>query len=100
MWICTWVCFHSPDAFAATTSYSGNYVDGVSIYGTPLIFGVAGWSEDVENTLVCPCNIGVSNTVPSYVGSEYYCESVFQVVLDNQLRWYTDDPLWDGSVSS
>ena len=100
--------FNSPDAFAATgrTSsepLSGNYVDGVSItYGTPpnhLWTYVAGWSEDVENTLVCPCNIGVSNTVPSYVGSEYYCESsVSGSPHDNQLRWYTDDPLWDGML--
>ena len=91
--------FNSPDAFAATgrTSsepLSGNYVDGISItYGTPpnhLWTYAAGFREDGA---ACPCN---TNIPPSYVGSEYYCES--GASGDPQPKWNIDDPLWDGML--
>ena len=90
--------FYTPDAFSATgrTSsepLSGNYVDGVSItYGIPqnhLWTYAASFSENGH----CPCNPG---TIPSYVGSNYYCES--GASGSPQLVWYTDDPLWDGML--
>ena len=96
--------YNTPDAFYAygrTSSepLSGNYVDGVSItYGTPLNHlwtYVAGWSETVGGTIACPCNTnGVPSSIPSYVGSNYYCEA--GISGTPQSRWYTDDALWDG----
>ena len=93
----------SPDSFASSSSHplSGNYVDGVSItYGTPpnhLWTYVAGWSETAGGTIACPCNTnGVRSSVPSFVGSNYYCEA--GISGNPQSRWYTDDPLWDGML--
>ena len=97
------------DAFGAVVRsssepLSGNYVDGVSItYGTPpnhLWTYTAGRIEDEEEELldfVCPCSTnGVPGNVPSYVGSDYYCEAgVFNRAATSR-QWYTDDPLWDG----
>ena len=100
---------YSVDAFGyrhdRNVSLDGNYVDGVSItYGTPpshIWTYAAGNSETRSTTSLaiviasdCPCNTNVNiSNVPSYVGSDYYCESgnsgVFQSI------WYTSDPLWD-----
>ena len=98
--------YHTPDAFGplgrSSEPLSGNYVDGVSItYGTPpnhLWTYAAGLTEEggsISTTFACPCNTdGVKSNVPSYVGSDYYCESG---ALNNfSQQWYTDDPLWDG----
>ena len=103
--------FNTPDAFGSTgrTSsepLSGNYVDGVSItYGTPpnhLWTYAAGLSEDGANHVnsACPCNTnGVPGNVPSYVGSDYYCEAgVSGDPVQNLPGWITDDPLWDGML--
>ena len=102
--------YYTPNAFgeigsrSSSEPLSANYVDGVSItYGTPqnhLWTYAAGLTEDGESTsiyLACPCNTdGVNSTVPSYIGSDYYCESgaLDETALSQQ--WYTDDPLWDG----
>ena len=96
--------YNSPDAFGSrspSVPLSGNYVDGVSItYGTPpnhLWTYVAGVLEDGGSTSTCPCNTNnLINNVPSYVGSNYYCEA--GVSGGTQLAWYTDDPLWDGML--
>ena len=97
--------YGSPDALAAigqTSESSEAYVDGVSItYGTPpnhLWTYAAGLSETrgYWELLTCPCNTnGVSSTIPSYVGSDYYCESGASTV---QAVWYINDPLWDGML--
>ena len=98
--------FHSTDAFGAfgrssSEPLSGNYVDGVSItYGTPpnhLWTYVAGNREAFGEQADCPCNTnGVSNIVPSYVGSNYYCES--STASTSIANWNTADPLWDGML--
>ena len=93
--------YSTPDALAlhgrtSNEPLSGNYVDGVSItYGTPpthVWTYVAGVGEGVAS---CPCSYSASTYgVPTYVGSDYYCESGTKVVVwDN---WHTSDPLWDG----
>ena len=100
--------FDSPDAFAAysrTSSepLSGNYVDGVSItYGTlpnHLWTYAAGFTED-GGYFACPCNTnGVPSTIPSYIGSNYYCEAgIAGDPYTNRPGWITDDPLWDGML--
>ena len=47
----------------------------------------------------CPCNNeSVGTSVPSFVGSEYYCESGVHIYrgLPSDFTLYSDDPLWDG----
>ena len=101
--------FHTPDAFGITgrsssEPLSGNYVDGVSItYGTPpnhLWTYAAGLTEEAEYISIkcaCPCNTnGEKSNVPSYVGSDYYCESSALDGAAVTSQWYTADPLWDG----
>ena len=87
--------FNTPDAFQRSSSQplSGNYVDGVSItYGTPpnhLWTYAAGSRETRIEEFDCPCNTGNhASIIPSYVGSDYYCES--------SSFTNTADPLWDG----
>ena len=94
--------FSTPDGFGRGLNVhvplSGNYVDGVSItYSTPpahIWTYVAGVRENGQDPIDCPCNTGVWLTnFPSYIGSDYYCESGTTNV---QQTWYTNDPLWDG----
>ena len=89
--------FITVDAFghgrSSSEPLSGDYVDGVSItYGTPpnhLWTYAAGNGENGIAEYHCPCNTGSDTSiVPSYVGSDYYCES--------SSSRNTADPLWDG----
>ena len=44
----------------------------------------------------CPCNTGnTETTVPSFVGSDYYCESGIASGDWNSVL-YANNPLWDG----
>ena len=43
----------------------------------------------------CPCNTGAANVVPSFVGSDYYCETGFNG-NDLSFTFFPNDPLWDG----
>ena len=44
----------------------------------------------------CPCSSGVGYYIPSYVGSNYYCESG-STYLSNHDTYYFNDTLWDGA---
>ena len=74
------------------------YVDGVSITrGSPRehVWTLAnGGSEDVAAS--CPCSIGSTETVPSYVGDNYYCESGSSLANNARYTFHSGDPLWDG----
>ena len=53
-----------------------------------------GWVADYS--LSCPCNTGNTEiTVPSFIGSNYYCESGIASGYPNSVL-YANDPLWDG----
>ena len=97
------------DAFSPANQGYGlesYYVDGVSITrGSPrqhvwtLASGL--FENRLNPTDVCPCAQGSSISVPSYVGSNYYCES------GNPNNWYQSgrfykpsDALWDGQDCS
>ena len=100
--------YRSPDAFHSAIdnpSIEANYVDGLSItHGPPgarqhIWTFAGGLVEDIgdaSNGLVCPCANRASRTrVPSFVGSDYFCESgnpgrTWEFIL------YASDPLWDG----
>ena len=79
-----------------------NYADGVLITrGSPrqhLWTYAAGLSETYSNTrYICPCaRSGYSPSwIPSFVGSNYYCEAgLVSGALNGKIWW--DDPLWDG----
>ena len=92
--------FGSPDGYntGCPACTIDNYVDGVSItHGASprkhIWTYAAGAFQSVQSSSNCPCAGGVSP--PSFVGSDYYCESgisasVWLAVL------YSNDPLWDG----
>uniref|UniRef100_A0A1X7SU30 Fibrinogen C-terminal domain-containing protein n=1 Tax=Amphimedon queenslandica TaxID=400682 RepID=A0A1X7SU30_AMPQE len=55
------------------------YIDGVSITrGSPrqhVWSYIAGYKSNTDENSTCPCNTGATDTVPSFVGENYYCES-------------------------
>ena len=91
------------DAFETTTNdINGVYLDGVSITrGSPrqhVWSYVAGYRSNINSLSTCPCNTGAANTntVPSFVGEHYYCESGTDSTPSIG-QVYTADPLWDGN---
>ena len=48
-----------------------------------------------DKALECPCNTGAANVVPSFVGSDYYCETGYNG-NDLSFTFFPNDPLWDG----
>ena len=95
--------YGDPVAFAINGPIDGFYVDGLT-----LTHGASGsrqhiWtfanglSEDRSGRDACPCapNFG-GTTVPSFVGSNYFCESG---TTTHQQSFHAE-PLWDGSGCS
>ena len=91
--------YGSPDAIHSSVPIDSYYVEGISItHGSPrqhIWTLAAGWTETGTGSTHCPCNIGSTASVPSFVGDDYFCESG-----NPQSGWsaqfYPDDPLWDG----
>ena len=93
--------YATTDAFRGGGGINSYYVEGVSItYGSPRthVWTLAAGSRENHNDgggYSCPCNTGSTQNPPSFVGSNYYCESgnpnnaIFGTM-------YTNDPLWDG----
>ena len=90
----------SPDAFnTGGSTLEANYVDGISItYGAPgnrqhIFTYAAAVFETVAVDSDCPCAGG--KAAPSFIGSNYYCESG-----NPGSNWsnvlYSADILWDG----
>ena len=78
------------------------YVDGLSLtHGSPRthIWTFAsgffnGTSEDADPFYRCPCDPGNTYGPPSFVGGDYFCDSV--ATADFGLQFYPDNALWDG----
>ena len=92
------------DAFYAGGNIDDSYVDGLSItHGSPrqhIWTYAVGYSEHVgNNPSRCPCAASPGRVPPSFVGSNYYCESGTE---DSTSRsaYHLSDPLWDGSGCS
>ena len=93
--------FGHVDAFHSSSNVNSWYVDGVSITrGSPRkhVWTLAsGFTDSYNNAphVICPCSTGSSQTVPSFVGNHYFCESG-----NHASGWgaglYASDPLWDG----
>ena len=88
-----------------TLNYYSNinsyYVEGVSITrGSPrqhVWTLMAGLNQVSSNS--CPCNIGSTLSVQSFIGNNYFCESGNPYSSTPSIL-YTSDPLWDGQGCS
>ena len=100
--------YYSPDAFGMSRAQTidDNYVDGISItHGhnpRKHIWTLAAALDEVPTVIdhVCPCTnttISYDWQIPSFVGSDYYCETALRTtVRDQRYMYHVDDPLWDG----
>ena len=83
-------------AFFTSKEINSPYIDGISLtHGNPrkhIWSLLSGYSDVRENG--CPCASNSPETVPSFVGSDYYCESGYQYSVTTTLN--PSDPLWDG----
>ena len=95
------------DAFEAyhvgsVTTIDGAYVSGVSLtHGSPrqhIWTFATGASESDNNFEACPCDSTASINIPSFVGSDFFCESGVNSGSPND--FHSDDPLWDGEGCS
>lgn len=72
------------------------YAEGVSItHGSPRqhIWTLAGTSS----VTFCPCDSSSSNSPPSFVGNDYFCEVGDPPAASYSMgSFYSNDPLWDG----
>ena len=89
------------DGAAHTTSnINSHYSDGISLtHGNPRshIWTFMAGSTDSYLSSQCPCGSKDTRTPPSFVGSDYYCESGLQSQnFPTFGKFYTNDPLWDG----
>ena len=89
-----------------TGSIDGVYVDGLSLtHGSPrthiwtfasgIFNGIT--SDDPLPEARCPCDPGNTFGSPSFVGNDYFCESVATLlsILD-PYQFFPDNALWDG----
>uniref|UniRef100_A0A1X7TCE4 Uncharacterized protein n=1 Tax=Amphimedon queenslandica TaxID=400682 RepID=A0A1X7TCE4_AMPQE len=100
--ICGRVTGYQYYAFATTgpVNIDSFYVDGVSITrGSPhqhvWTLMVTGITDSYNYPSICPCSRRSTQTVPSFVGNHYFCESGNQAMSWANIL-YTSDPLWDG----
>ena len=94
--------YYSTDAFAHKSEHTidSYYVDGVSLtYGSyprkHIWTFAAGYFDNIPRSDNCPCSSGSPQTVPSFVGNDYFCESGCSDSVISQ-KLYTSDSLWDG----
>ena len=89
---------HTDSSFYNRNNLNSAYVDGVSITrGSPrqhVWTLMSGYSSSSAGSGSCPCNTGSTITVPSFIGSNYFCESGNYGAASVEL--HTSDPLWDG----
>ena len=95
------------DAFRnSLPSLDSSYVDGVSItLGSPrkhVWTYAVGHSDDnnIHQQSRCPCAKLPGRDPPVFVGSHYYCESGNTNEQFIKSKYFTEDPLWDGSGCS
>uniref|UniRef100_A0A1X7UCD7 Fibrinogen C-terminal domain-containing protein n=1 Tax=Amphimedon queenslandica TaxID=400682 RepID=A0A1X7UCD7_AMPQE len=91
--------YGSTDALNFNENINSYYVEGVSITrGSPrqhVWTLIAGRRESDGSKNSCPCNTGSSESVQSFVGNSYFCESGNNASSASNIL-YTSDPLWDG----
>ena len=93
--------YGSPDGFFTSSTIDQVYADGISItYGTPRNHIWTYAAGVIEGSAIltsnnCPCtSYGAGLSPPTFVGSNYYCES--GTTDDWSSILYDSDKLWDG----
>ena len=93
--------YFSTDAFLQTgQTIDSHYVDGISLtYGSSprkhIWTFAAGQYDNKATKYDCPCSTGKPQSVPHFVGDDYFCESGNSESVYSK-KLYTSDPLWDG----
>ena len=94
--------YYSTDAFyfQAGHTIDSHYVDGISLtYGSSprkhIWTFASGLLDNAPALYNCPCSSGSPQSVPSFVGNDYFCESGNSDTTVTKTL-YTSDPLWDG----
>ena len=89
--------FGSPDGTVGS-DINGYYIDGISLtHGSPRkhIWSFISGPFENHHASFCPCGTVGQRSAPSFVGTDYYCESG-----NPKTSWlpklYTNDLLWDG----
>ena len=89
--------YYSPDG-TNNNNINGPYIDGISLtHGSPrkhIWSFISGQFENHHSSL-CPCGTVGQENAPSFVGTDYYCESG-NPYSNYQAKLYSTDPLWDG----
>ena len=89
---------HTDGAYHTTSSINSYYTDGISLtHGSPrkhIWTFICGTTDNFHYSR-CPCGSKYPAIPPSFVGSDYYCESG-SPNLPVVGKFYTNDPLWDG----
>ena len=85
----------------STRSINEDYVSGLSITysGNPrqhIWTFASGRGEKLDSAFSCPCTTTAAFSPPSYVGSNYYCESASWYAYNYDLHYF-NDTLWDGA---
>ena len=89
--------FGSPDG-PVGNDINGYYIDGISLtHGSPRkhIWSFISGPFENHHASFCPCGTVGQWSAPSFIGTDYYCESGNpKIGWDTKL--YTNDLLWDG----
>ena len=81
------------------------YFSGVNImHGSPRqhiwTFAVGRMENSTSSILLCPCDVRYYQTLPPFVGEDYFCESgyIYPGYSDrvSELTFHSNDTLWDG----
>ena len=99
--------FGTTDAFdpyiKQRQSIDGIFVDGIVLtHGSPrthIWTFASGLNHYQTNQYGCPCNgESYSGLIPPYIGNDsYFCDSGYTGDKQPPLRYFIDDPLWDGA---
>ncbi len=97
--------YYAPYAFSFSTTTGYNtiddrYLSGLSITNRKqgqrqhIWSYAAGYRETPYGSYNCPCAVNAGHAAPSFVGSDFFCESGTHTTPSKQ--WHTSNPLWDG----
>ena len=93
-------------AFYGTASFYSRTIDEDYVSGLSITYSsiprqhiwtfASGRGEKFMDAFNCPCTSTVAHSPPSYVGSDYYCESA-SWYHSNYDTYFFNDTLWDGT---
>ena len=91
--------YHTDGLHSSVSNINSPYLEGISITrGSPrqhVWSLIASYSQRSYSSNGCPCSTGSSQSVQSFIGSNYFCESG-NTASGTYNTLYTSDPLWDG----